>query len=77
MQTGIMEAFEEPQLDISYYLKVRIQNNTKDVSHKFYSKAKFMGVSFLVRQSVPSLRSFLAVCFPLLSISQLKPNQLN
>ncbi len=51
--------------------------NTQDLSHKFYSKAKFMCVSPLVGLSVPSPRSFLAVGFPLLSLKQLKPNQLN
>ena len=51
--------------------------NTEDLSQKFYSKAKFMGVSLRVGLSVPSPRSFLAVGFPLLSLTQLKPNQLN
>jgi DNA (cytosine-5)-methyltransferase 1 len=50
--------------------------NTKDLSQKFYSKPKFMGVSLRVGLSVPSPRSFLAVGFPLLSLTQLKPNQL-
>lgn len=51
--------------------------NTEDLSQKFYSKAKFMGVSLQVGLSVPSPRSLLAVGFPLLSLTQLKPNQLN
>ena len=51
--------------------------NTEDLSQKFYSKAKFMGVSLRVGLSVPSPRSFLALGFPLLSLTQLKPNQLN
>jgi hypothetical protein len=51
--------------------------NTEDLSQRFYSKAKFMGVPLRVGLSATSPRSFLAVGFPLLSLTQLKPNQLN
>jgi hypothetical protein len=45
-------------------------------SHKNH-KGELMGVSLRVGLSVPSPRSFLAVGFPLLSLTQLKLNQLN
>jgi DNA (cytosine-5)-methyltransferase 1 len=48
--------------------------NTKDLSQRFYSKAKFMGVPLV---SATSPRLVLALGFPVLSLTQFKPNQLN
>ena len=51
--------------------------NTTDLSQKFYSKAKYMGVPLRVGLFAISPRSFLAVGFPLLSLTQINNRQLN
>lgn len=51
--------------------------DSSDLSQQFYSKAKFMGVPLRVGLSTSSPRSFLAVGFPLLSLTQFRTFSLN